>query len=195
MGDILYAGVAQPSIVMSPGGISIAVRHCSIDSPYGCSASSGLGLMLTLFHWIHTLGKMWTLVSDAEDEMDQSKWSLPRHREVQSSREASVLQRPRIKLHGVWLHGICLHLFAIHPGIPSDSSLIVECLLRAIEMARDVFKKEGRKFPDSLICWAPCLHPVNNFALSSVFNWHMQHHMLVRLTIPFGRTRTTLPSS
>lgn len=101
--------------------------------------------------------------------MDQSKWSLPRHREVQSSREASVLQRPRIKLQGVWLRGVCLHLFAVHPGIPSDPSLVCECLLRAIEMAHDVFKKEGRKFPDSLMCWVPCLHPVNNFALSSDF--------------------------
>ena len=79
--------------------------------------------------------------------MDQSKWALPRHRLLQSSKEGQALLRPRMKLHSVWIHGVSLNLYLIHPGVPADSSLIVECCLRALEDATQIFEKHQKIMP------------------------------------------------
>lgn len=90
--------------------------------------------------------------------MDQSKWALPRQRLLQTSKEGQGLIRPRLKLHAVWLHGVVLNLFLIHPGVPSDSSLILECFLQPMEDATGIFHKHSKEMPDELICWVSGLH-------------------------------------
>ena len=80
-----------------------------------------------------------------EDGMDQSKWALPRHRLLQASKEAAIHVRPRMKIHAVWVHGIALNLYLVHPGVPADSSLIVEAFLRSLEDARELFSVPRRR--------------------------------------------------
>lgn len=92
--------------------------------------------------------------------MDQSKWALPRNRLVQSSKETQNLIRPRVKIHAVWLHGVSLNLYVVHPGVPADSSLVAECLLRSLEDAVCLFKKYQKPFPRELFVFVPRLnHP------------------------------------
>ena len=85
--------------------------------------------------------------------MDQSKWSLPRNRIVQSSKEASSVVRPRMKLHGVWVHGIAFNLYVCHPGVPADSSLIAECFLRAMEDTARIFEQHNKSLPKECCIW------------------------------------------
>lgn len=56
-----------------------------------------------------------------------------------------------MKIHAVWLHGISLHLYLVHPGVPADSSLIVEALLRALEEARVMFTERQKEMPKEVL--------------------------------------------
>ena len=85
--------------------------------------------------------------------MDQSKWAVPRHRLVQQSKEAQNVLRPRLKVHGVWVHGVALTLFCVHPAVPADSSLVLECFLRSMETATELFQRHQKPMPKELICW------------------------------------------
>ena len=89
--------------------------------------------------------------------MDQSKWSVPRQRVVQSCKEVNGLVRPRVKIHAVWAHQIGLHLFVCHPTVAADSSLILECLNRVLETTHQKFIQKGKAFPEQPFCWAPLL--------------------------------------
>lgn len=90
-----------------------------------------------------------------KDGMDQSKWCLPRDRIVQSSKEGSVFQRPRMKVHGVWNHGVSLNLFLIHPGVAADSSLVIETFQRVLQDTVQTFEKCGRPLPSACCIWVP----------------------------------------
>ena len=92
-----------------------------------------------------------------KDGMDQSKWCLPRHRLLQQSKEFQGLQRPRCKIHAVWCHGVQLSLFVIHPGVPADSSLVVECFNRVMEQVVERFKEKERRLPSQALIWVTWL--------------------------------------
>ena len=70
----------------------------------------------------------------SKDGMDQSKWTIPRLGKKQSS-DLMKNQEPRLKLQAVWVHNIALHFFLIDPRVDSDSSMVVDCLAKAIEHA------------------------------------------------------------
>ena len=99
-------------------------------------------------------------LSCSEDGMDQSKWALPRHRLFQTSKEGSVHVRPRMKLHAVWLHGVSLNLYLVHPGVPADSSLVVEAFLRAMQDASLMFQQRQREMPREVLIHAPWMHKI-----------------------------------
>ena len=85
--------------------------------------------------------------------MDQSKFALPRNRVVQSSKEVSRLVRPRMKIHGLWNHGLSLNLYVVHPGVPADSSLIVECFARALQDTTHTFETANKRMPRECLIW------------------------------------------
>lgn len=93
----------------------------------------------------------------SKDGMDQSKWALPRHRLLQSSKESQNIIRPRMKIHGLWVHGVCLNLYLIHPGVPADSSLIAECFARALQDTSEVFAARNQPMPNECWVWVPWL--------------------------------------
>ena len=90
--------------------------------------------------------------------MDQSKWALPRNRLAQSSKEVQGLIRPKVKIQGVWIHGVSLTLYLLHPGIPSDSSTVCECLMRAIQDTVGIFDKHQKRMPREIFTWVLKLH-------------------------------------
>lgn len=100
------------------------------------------------------LGKFIGEPLNSKDGMDQSKWSLPRNRVVQSSKETSAIIRPRMKIHGLWVHGVSLNLYIVHPGVPSDSSLICECFARALQDTANTFERSNKKMPRECLVWA-----------------------------------------
>ena len=89
--------------------------------------------------------------------MDQSKWAVPRDRLLQSTKQAQGLQKPKMKVQGVWLHGVDLSLYVIHPAVPADSSLVTECLQKSLERAAVKFQERGVPFPSQFMAWAPCM--------------------------------------
>ena len=86
--------------------------------------------------------------------MDPAKWALPRNRTLQSSKEASALVRPRMKVHGLWVHGISLNLYVVHPGVAADSTLICECFVRALQDT-EIFESAQMSIPKECLIWAP----------------------------------------
>ena len=96
---------------------------------------------------------------DTQDGMDQSKWALPRQRLLQSSKDAQNMLRPRMKVHAVWAHGVVLEMFVVHPGVPHDSALVLECLMRTMEDVSEIFQKHGKPLPREMLSWVPCLVP------------------------------------
>jgi hypothetical protein len=124
--------------------------------------------------------------------MDQSKFALPRNRIVQSSKEASGLVRPRMKIHGLWMHNISLNLFVCSPGVPADSSLVCECFARALQDTFETFGRNNKSLPKECLVWVPYLvcqlddlisNHVNVFPhyyLQNVFVWAPEADNTVR---------------
>ena len=69
--------------------------------------------------------------------MDQSKWAIPRSRGTRTTKTLSALQKPKVKVQGVWVHGTVLKLFVVDPRIPSDSTTILESLGSSIAFIRE----------------------------------------------------------
>ena len=114
---------------------------------FGCTIVYGLFCFDGLFYAVFCIRMGWT--------SPKSKWCLPRDRIVQSSKEGSVFQRPRMKVHGVWNHGVSLNLFLIHPGVAADSSLVIETFQRVLQDTVQTFEKCGRPLPSACCIWVP----------------------------------------
>ena len=93
-----------------------------------------------------------------QDGMDQSKWSLPRLRDLLKSKECNGLNRPRAKIHCVWCHNVSLNLFICHPQLSADSSLILECFSLVLEETVQTFQRSGRDLPTACMAWDIWLH-------------------------------------
>lgn len=151
-----------PAACRSGGSVPNWGRFQPFDFSLGHWASdSVLAWAVTWAHWklsnhLMIVSFLWSLEimsEPAKDGMDQSKFALPRNRIIQSSKEASAFVRPRIKLHGLWVHGISLNLYVIHPGVPADSSLIIECFSLALQDAIDMLERAGKQVPKECLIW------------------------------------------
>ena len=86
--------------------------------------------------------------------MDQSKWSLPRHRLIATSKEPQKYVRPRCKLHCVWIHNVALDLYLVGNGVSADASLILETLSLSLEGMAKHFEEMSAQMPSSCWLWA-----------------------------------------
>ncbi len=68
--------------------------------------------------------------------MDQAKWCLPRLRGHQTGKELGKFQRPRLKLHAIWVVGCGLYTYLVDPRQSSDASLVVEAAVLALERVK-----------------------------------------------------------
>ena len=85
--------------------------------------------------------------------MDQSKWSIPRVRQMTKS--LSKYDRPRSKIQGVWLHGVALFLWVLDPRSGADASMVVEALMRSLDRMEEMLAEKGRPRVRRLLLWAP----------------------------------------
>ena len=86
--------------------------------------------------------------------MDQAKWSIPRAKTGQLTHEMSKYQRPRIKLQAVWTHNVALHFFLIDPRVCADSSMVIDCLAKALEFAQQKASQNGHAPVRHAMIWA-----------------------------------------
>ena len=129
--------------------------------------------------------------------MDQSKWCLPRVKHGVLTKAMQKMDRPRIKLQGVWAHGIALCLYPIDVRQPADGTLVVESICKTLEYCATVLRRSGVGFPKRVIIWElwmqissiiiflPCV--LFDFG---VLGWVCSDG--VRLIIPWGNRRTRL---
>ena len=75
-----------------------------------------------------------------------------------------------MKVHAVWAHGVVLEMFVVHPGVPHDSALVLECLMRTMEDVSEIFQKHGKPLPREMLSWVPCLVP-GMFLDLSAWTW------------------------
>ncbi len=112
--------------------------------------------------------------------MDQSKWSIPRHRNSRMTKSECPLQRPRFKIEGVWMlgcyhfvflsplvslcvfvrawpklriHNVSLDLYVLDPRAPSDASTVLECCTQSLEHALQKIALKQKQQPDQLMIW------------------------------------------
>lgn len=88
--------------------------------------------------------------------MDQAKFTVPRDRHSQALKSTMMVVKPRFKLHGVWIHGVLLRMWILDPRCPSDSSTIIECGARSIELAASECERRGVALPDQILVWVSC---------------------------------------
>ena len=72
--------------------------------------------------------------------MDQSKWCLPRLRHGTLSKSMQKLDRPRVKIQGVWCHQVCLHLHMVDVRLPSDGSTVAESVIKTLEHVHTILQ-------------------------------------------------------
>ena len=94
------------------------------------------------------------MLLQVKDGMDQQKWALPRSRHGLVGTDSANLERPRLKLHAVFVHGLALHLFVIDPRVASDSSMITECAAQALEHAQLKLARFNKPRAMQLCCFA-----------------------------------------
>jgi len=87
------------------------------------------------------------------DAMDQSKWSVPRHKNC-NSKTFQTYDRPRLRVMGVWLHFFDLRLFILDPRLHAGGSAVVECASRAIEDLVLQCQQKGVEVPSELCVWS-----------------------------------------
>ena len=100
----------------------------------------------------------------SKDGMDQAKWSLPRSRHGLVGMDMAKFQKPRLKLHAVFVHGVALHLFLVDPRVQSDSAMIVDCAARALEHSMQKLTQMGRPKPTQLCAFVTWLELCSFFA-------------------------------
>ena len=79
--------------------------------------------------------------------MDQSKWSIPRYRGMVQTKSFQKLERPRLKIQGVWAHNIVLTLNVIEARLASDASTVIEALLRTLEKVNELCAAKNKPPP------------------------------------------------
>ena len=86
------------------------------------------------------------------DGMDQSHWSLPRVKGWSGAKRLSSpsCKRPRLKVQGVWVFYFGCHMFLADSCQPHDSSMVCECLARALEHIQTVAKRRSLPVPTEL---------------------------------------------
>ncbi|CAK9084576.1 Uncharacterized protein SCF082_LOCUS40114, partial [Durusdinium trenchii] len=87
------------------------------------------------------------------DGMDQSKWSIPRCRGDRYSKTFEQLERPRIKVHGLWCHYRELMFFCADPRTAADSDFIIECAARGLERIAAQCRESGAPMPTEVTIW------------------------------------------
>ena len=88
-----------------------------------------------------------------KDGMDQSKWSIPRCRGDRYSKTFEQLERPRIKVHGLWCHYRELMFFCADPRTAADSDFIIECAARGLERIAAQCRESGAPMPTEVTIW------------------------------------------
>lgn len=83
--------------------------------------------------------------------MDQSKWAIPRMKGHTTPKELGKFQRPRLKLHAVWVQQVGLYLNLVDPRQSGDATLVCEAACLALERVASLL---GDRMPlhISIIC-------------------------------------------
>lgn len=94
--------------------------------------------------------------------MDQSKWSLPRLRHGIMTKAMQKLERPRVKVQGVWAANVSLTLNVVDVRQSSDATMVVEALARTLERVAGICSDLGKKILQRSWCGFP----------ASTSEWH-----------------------
>lgn len=104
-----------------------------------------------------------------KDGMDQSKWAIPRVRGDRVSKEWEQLDRPRTKVHGVWVHYHELMLFVADARTSTGSDFVIECACRALERVVARCHSNNMPVPSEVVIW--CDNTVSETKNAWVLQW------------------------
>ena len=125
----------------------------------------------------------------SKDGMDQAKWCIPRLREHTLAKEMGKFQRPRLKLHAVWVQQTGLYLNFVDPRQSSDATLIIEAACLALERVAELL--EG-KLPShmSIMCDNTVRENKNN-SLMRFISWAVCRYKFKSANIQMARVGHT----
>lgn len=81
----------------------------------------------------------------------EAKYMVPRHPDLRAAHRAAKIQRPKLKLHGVWAFGYCLRIAVLEENSFHGSSLVQELLALTIEDVMNICRRQHRAPPDTLV--------------------------------------------
>lgn len=123
-----------------------------------------------------------------KDGMDQSKWSIPRERSDRMSKAFQVFDRPRAKVHSVWVHYHELMFFVCDPRTSADSNLVIECASRALERVWEKCRTTNRQFPQELVVWCDnTVRESKNMQMLQFMSW-----LILRMRFRFTSLQMSL---
>lgn len=85
------------------------------------------------------------------DGADQAKYAVPRDPGLQSAYRSAKLHRPRLKLHGVWSFGHNLQISVLDEVTFHGSSMVLECISRALEDIMATCREKNQAAPTTLL--------------------------------------------
>ena len=104
-----------------------------------------------------------------QDGMDQSKWAIPRVRGDRISKEFEQLDRPRTKVHGIWVHYHELMFFVADARTSTGSDFVIECACRALERVVARCHSNNMPVPTEIVIW--CDNTVSETKNAWVLQW------------------------
>ena len=109
--------------------------------------------------------------------MDQSKWALPRLRKGVMTKSFQKLERPRLKVQGVWAHNLCLTLNVVEVRQSSDATMVLEALADTLERVYTICRSKNRPTPTKIVIWAP------RFVIGRWFLFHTLTLLFLRVCL------------
>lgn len=100
---------------------------------------------------------------------------IPRDPSLKTAYRSSKIQRPKLKLHGVWAFNYVLRLAVLDESSHHGSSLVQELLARTLEDCVEISRQKGIPPPDTVIVIGDntvkelknsyCMSPMGNLIL------------------------------
>ncbi|CAK9029740.1 RRM domain-containing protein [Durusdinium trenchii] len=123
------------------------------------------------------------------DGMDQSKWRIPRYHGPNGQRPLKStmnLQRPQLKVQGIWIFNVLLDLYVLDPRVAADSTTVLETASRSIDFALQLCDELRVPRPNQLLVWADnCVRENKNGQLLRFLSWLYQIYGLIATAMKY----------
>ncbi len=109
----------------------------------------------------------------------EAKYCIPRSPTLKTCYRSNKLQRPKMKVHGVWMFGYVLRIAVVEESTFHGSSMVHELISLTLEDTIEVCREKGVSAPDTLVIVGDntVKELKNKVCLSGVANYINHSHL------------------